>query len=220
MSSSIMGRAVRSGCLSFGTVNPRDFTYDRNSKVDDVPFGGEPGMLLRAEPVARAIESIRRSGAAIVLTDPAGHPFRQTDAVSLGSYAQIIFLCGHYEGIDERLAQAYATHRFSIGDYVLTNGELPALVMADAIVRRLPGVLGSEESLEADSFGEPKLSAPNFTRPETWRGREVPPVLRSGHHEEIEKWRRRESASITNVRRPDLRAQGEIELPPRPKRSR
>ena len=163
-------------------------------------------MLLRAEPVAVAIDNllVKDIKTAVVFTEPAGIPFTQKAAEELGDYDQVIFVCGHYEGIDHRVEESYATHVYSIGDYVLTNGELPALVMADAMIRRLPGVLGSAQSLEEDSFSAGILSAPNYTRPETWREMTVPAVLTSGHPANIEKWRVAESLRITKERRPDL----------------
>jgi tRNA G37 N-methylase TrmD len=141
---------------------------------------------------------------AIVFTEPSGIPFKQENAKELAQYEQVVFVCGHYEGIDHRAEETYATHVFSIGDYVLTNGELPALVMADAITRLLPGVLGAAESLEEDSFSGQGLSAPNYTKPPVWRGREVPDVLRSGDHKKIDEWRRVEGETRTRERRPDL----------------
>ena len=191
-------------------------------------------MLIKVEPVALAIEKLvissSRGGqasfiitkfedghletrpsewesprsAAIVFTEPSGIPFKQENAKELAQYEQVVFVCGHYEGIDHRAEEAYATHVFSIGDYVLTNGELPALVMADAVTRLLPGVLGAAESLEEDSFSGKGLSAPNYTKPPVWRGREVPEVLRSGDHKKIDEWRRTEGEKRTQERRPDL----------------
>ena len=231
---SILGRAASAGLVEFRAVSPRDYCYDQHKKVDDTPYGGHPGMLIKAEPVALAIEGFvpsasRGAGAtfiivkhedghletlppdwecpastAIVFTEPSGIPFKQETAQELAQYEQIVFVCGHYEGIDHRAEEAYATHVFSIGDYVLTNGELPALVMADAVTRLLPGVLGAAESLEEDSFSGQGLSAPNYTKPPVWRRREVPEVLRSGDHKKIEEWRRLEGAKRTRERRPDL----------------
>jgi tRNA (guanine37-N1)-methyltransferase len=202
---SILGRAERENLVSYATANPRDFTTDNHRTVDDSPYGGGPGMLMKAEPVALAFESLSaRPGATVIATDPAAPIFSQADANRLSQAGEVIFLCGHYEGVDERALEALATERFSIGDYVLTGGELPALVMADAIVRRLPGVLGNAESLEADSFSAGILSAPNYTRPENWRGREVPEVLRSGDHEKIRLYRLRRALELTARLRPDL----------------
>ncbi|MGV3618291.1 MAG: tRNA (guanosine(37)-N1)-methyltransferase TrmD [Fimbriimonas sp.] len=209
---SILGRAAATGRVAFRTANPRDYAYDRHQKVDDTPFGGEPGMLLRAEPVALALESLQPvQGAAVVMTDPAGIPFTQASAQALSELSQVVFLCGHYEGIDHRVKTQLCTHAFSIGDYVLTNGEMPALVMADAIVRLLPGVLGNAASLEADSHSRGLLSAPNFTRPEVWRGEAVPAVLRSGDHRAIAKWRREQALRLTRETRPDLLARARLE---------
>jgi tRNA (guanine37-N1)-methyltransferase len=193
--------------VEFRTANPRDFCHDRHLKVDDKPFGGEPGMLIRAEPVARAIEWLDKGEhgtTAVVLTAPTGRPFDQAGARKLAQFDRVIFLCGHYEGIDHRIEEKFCTHVFSIGDYVLTNGELPALVMADAVVRLLPGVLGSSASLDADSFSDGLLSAPNYTRPEVWREMAVPPVLLGGDHKVIQKWRRAYALKLTRELRPDL----------------
>jgi tRNA (guanine37-N1)-methyltransferase len=206
---SITKRAQEAGVTSYGTANPRDFTADRHRTVDDSPFGGGPGMLLKAEPVAQAIESLGPADA-VVFTDPTGHRFEQNHAQALASVEHLVFVCGHYEGIDDRVRQHFATHVFSIGDFVLTNGEMPAVVMADAIVRLLPGVLGSEDSLGIDSHADGLLSAPQFTRPEVWRGHSVPPVLLSGNHSEIAKWKRRQSLKLTREGRPDLFARARL----------
>ena len=251
---SILGRAGASGLVAFRTANPRDFCHDRHLKVDDRPFGGEPGMLIRAEPVARAVEWLVRTPpskeegpprdalwfapggegwgldasdsrstptlpspggqelarTAVVLTAPTGRPFDQAAARELAGYERVVFLCGHYEGIDHRVEEALCTHVFSIGDYVLTNGELPALVMADAVVRLVPGVLGNGGSLEADSFSDGLLAAPNYTRPVVWRGREVPAELRGGDHKAIARWRRGASLRLTREVRPDLLARARL----------
>lgn len=217
---SILGRASANGLVDFGIVNPRDFCHDRHLKVDDKPYGGEPGMLIRAEPVARAVEWLLRTPPnsieeghprhAIVLTAPTGRPFDQTAARDLAEFERVIFLCGHYEGIDHRIEERLCTHVFSIGDYVLTNGELPALVMADAVVRLLPEVLGSSASLDADSFSDGMLSAPNYTRPERWRDMDVPPVLLSGDHKAIAMWRRAYALRLTRDLRPDLLAKAKL----------
>ena len=215
---SILGRASAAGLVGFRTANPRDFCHDRHLKVDDRPYGGEPGMLIRAEPVARAVEWLGRAGrasddlrVAVVLTAPTGRVFDGGAARELASFGRVVFLCGHYEGIDHRVEEALCTHVFSIGDYVLTNGELPALVMADAVVRLLPGVLGSAASLDADSFSDGLLSAPNYTRPERWRGRDVPAALLGGDHRAIAKWRRTQALRSTRNLRPDLLARAKLE---------
>jgi tRNA (guanine37-N1)-methyltransferase len=206
LSHSIMGRASANGHVQFRTANPRNYCYDPHKKVDDTPYGGHPGMLLKAEPLATAIDSltIENANRAIVITEPSGISFVQDHAAELAKYEQITFVCGHYEGIDHRIEETYATHVFSIGDYVLTNGELPALVMADAVVRLLPGVLGNQTSLANESFHNNLLAAPNYTRPEVWRGVSIPDVLKSGHHKEIAKWERDQSVKRTKERRPDL----------------
>ena len=202
---SMLMRAKQAGAVEFGAVNPREFTHDKHRTVDDNPFGGGPGMLMKCEPVAAAIDSLfPDENTAVVITDPTGVPFTQAVAQELASRPRIIFVCGHYEGIDDRIRRLYATHTVSIGDFVLTGGELPALVMADAVTRLLPGVLGSPESLEADSHAESLLTAPQFTRPEDFRGESVPDVLRSGDHAAIERWRRAKSLRLTRANRPDL----------------
>ncbi|HVT14055.1 MAG TPA: tRNA (guanosine(37)-N1)-methyltransferase TrmD [Fimbriimonadaceae bacterium] len=206
---SIMKRAEAAGHVAFGTSDPRDFTTDKHRTVDDSPFGGGPGMLMKAEPVAQAIEALGQADA-IVFTDPTGSLFTQSDAATLSRLAHVVFVCGHYEGIDDRVRERLATHTFSIGDYVLTNGELPALIMADAVVRLIPGVLGKEESLRIDSHADGLLSAPQYTRPEEWRGIPVPAVLLGGNHKEIERWKRRQALLLTRSNRPDLFARAAI----------
>ena len=226
---SMMARAEASEIVEFSAINPRNFCYDPNKKVDDIPYGGHPGMLMKAEPVALAIEHVfdefsvesttdfdlelyppvpgwsrQFTKTAIVISEPSGAKFEQPQAEELATYDQIIFVCGHYEGIDHRIEETFATHVFSIGDYVLTNGELPALVMADAVVRLLPGVLGNQDSLEEESFQNGLLGAPNYTRPEVWRDQPIPDVLKSGNHKLIEKWRKEQAIERTKARRPDL----------------
>ncbi len=211
MGSSILGRATARGLVSWATSNPREFAYDGHRKTDDVPYGGEAGMLMKAEPVALALAALLGSpaggredlplGTAIVVTEPGGRRFDQALARDLAGLERAIFVCGHYEGIDHRFEEAFATHVLSLGDFVLTGGELPALVMADAIARNVPGVLGSAGSLAADSFGASgEVSAPNYTRPPQWRGRAVPEVLLNGNHSGIAAWREAESARRTGVR--------------------
>ncbi len=226
LSHSMMARAEASGAVEFSVVNPRSYCYDSHRKVDDIPYGGHPGMLMKAEPVALAIESELRtqdSGlslqgqrevvdppvngifkTAIVITEPSGTKFEQPQAEDLASYDQIIFVCGHYEGIDHRIEETFATHVFSIGDYVLTNGELPALVMTDAVVRLLPGVLGNQDSLAEESFQNDMLGAPNYTRPDVWREKAIPDVLKSGNHVQIDRWRAEQARERTKRFRPDL----------------
>ncbi|MEI8283251.1 MAG: tRNA (guanosine(37)-N1)-methyltransferase TrmD [Armatimonadota bacterium] len=273
LSHSMMARAEASGSVEFSVVNPRSYCYDSHRKVDDIPYGGHPGMLMKAEPVALAIESLVEmiqpppsrdkvtashlpllgeglvrdnlgsdhlitSGkvrsdfeveskvtlpdggvgkrgtsepvgvdshkTAIVITEPSGTKFEQPQAEELASYDQIIFVCGHYEGIDHRIEETFATHVFSIGDYVLTNGELPALVMTDAVVRLLPGVLGNQDSLAEESFQNDLLGAPNYTRPDIWREKSIPDVLKSGNHAQIDRWRSEQARERTRRFRPDL----------------
>jgi tRNA (guanine37-N1)-methyltransferase len=208
---SIMRRARESGLVAFGAVNPRDFATDRHKTVDDKPFGGGPGMVMKVDLVAQALDQVRQPHAAVVLTDPAAPTFTQHDAQALAGKGQVVFLCGHYEGIDHRARTILATHVFSIGDYVLTGGELPALVMTDAIVRLLRGALGSAESLEADSHAEGLLGYPQYTKPLEFRGGVVPDVLRSGDHGAVERWRRREALKMTRDLRPDLFCRAKLE---------
>lgn len=209
---SIPSRAAKAGLVRFGAVNPRDFTFDNHRTVDDNPYGGGPGMLMKIEPVSRAIESmaLASEGTAVIVTDPTGELFTQEHAREFSRFERLVFLCGHYEGFDHRIEQRYATHSLSIGDYVLTGGELPALVMADSVVRLLPGALGSPASLTIDSFEDGLLSAPQYTRPEEFEGLKVPAVLLSGNHAEIQKWKRKESLRLTRERRPDLFSKVEL----------
>ena len=207
---SILKRAEDAGIVTFDTVNPRDFADDPRRTVDDTPYGGGPGMVMRPDVAGKAIESVVTEGAAVVFTDPAGETFNQMRSSELTKFKHVIFLCGHYEGMDERIAEKFATHRYSIGDYVLTGGELPACVMADAVVRQLPGVLGSKSSLEQDAFVDGLLTNPQYTRPELWEGLQVPEILLSGDHAKIEKWRRQNRLKATRIMRPDLFARAPL----------
>lgn len=209
---SILGRAEQNGLVAFRAANPRDFATDRHRTVDDTPYGGGPGMLIKADVAVAAIRSLEPvAGAAIVFPDPTGTPFRQSDAVELSKIEQIVFVCGHYEGIDDRVRQIFATHVFSIGDFVLTGGEIPALAMADAAVRLLPRALGSAQSLEIDSHSGGLLSAPQFTRPEVFEGLAVPEALRSGDHRAAGDWKRKQALTLTRLRRPDLFCAAKLE---------
>lgn len=209
---SILGRAEASEKVAFGTANPRDFATDKHRTVDDTPYGGGPGMLMKPDVVASAIRSLKPGdGAAIVFCEPSGRLFDQAAARELAGFEQVIFVCGHYEGIDDRVRQLFATHTFSIGDYVLTGGELPALVMADAVVRLLPGVLGSAESLQIDSHEGGLLSAPQFTRPDVFEGLTVPEVLTGGDHNKADKWKREQALKLTRDKRPDLFCRATLE---------
>lgn len=207
MNTSITGRAVNAGLLSVEAVNIRDFAFNKHQKVDDYPYGGGAGMLMQAEPVYLAwksvAEKLNRSPRVIYLT-PQGQVFRQSMALEFAREEDLIFLCGHYEGIDERVLEEIVTDHVSIGDYVLTGGELPALVLMDCISRMVPGVLSNQESGETESFAGNLLEYPQYSRPEEWRGRRVPEILLSGHHANIDKWRREQSILRTARRRPDL----------------
>lgn len=203
----IVGRAIERGLLDVGIHDLRDFTTDRHRVVDDVPFGGGPGMVLKPEPLFRSVERIRAErGApgAIVLTSPDGPKLTHKTAERLRDTGHVVILCGRYEGVDERVRRHLATEEISIGDYVLSGGELPALVIIDAVARLVPGVVGDEQSVARDSFANGLLDFPQYTRPADYEGMTVPPVLVSGHHGEIEKWRRREALARTLERRPDL----------------
>jgi tRNA (guanine37-N1)-methyltransferase len=203
----VLGRAIEKGLLDVGVHDLRAFTDDRHHVVDDVAYGGGPGMVMKPEPFFRAVERIgadRGAPAAVVLTTPDGRRFDHAAAGRLAGLSHIVILCGRYEGIDDRVRQHLATDELSIGDYVLTGGELAALVIVDAVARLLPGVVGDEESVARDSFARGLLDYPQYTRPAQFRGTEVPPVLLSGHHAEIERWRRREALRRTLRMRPEL----------------
>jgi tRNA (guanine37-N1)-methyltransferase len=205
----VVGRAIERGLLDVGVHDLRDFTTDRHRVVDDTPFGGGPGMVMKAEPFFAAVEHIRSERGdprAIVLTSPDGVRFAHRDAKRLSELGHVVMLCGRYEGVDERVRQYLATESLSIGDYVLSGGELPALVMLDAVARLVPGVIGDEESVARDSFVGGLLDYPQYTRPAVFQGHEVPPVLLSGHHGAIARWRRREALARTLARRPDMLA--------------
>jgi tRNA (guanine37-N1)-methyltransferase len=203
---SIVKRARAAGLLDLKIHNLRDWTHDRHKTVDDRPFGGGPGMLLKPEPLFEAVESLKREKTRVLLLSPAGRPFRQAIARELAQADDLLLITGHYEGFDERVREALADDELSIGDYVLTNGALPAMVVIDAVVRLLPGVLGDDESSHDESFspGGSGLEYPQYTRPAEFRGMQVPDVLVSGHHAEIEKWRREQAKLRTKERRPDL----------------
>jgi tRNA (guanine37-N1)-methyltransferase len=203
----IVGRAIGRGLLDVRVHDLRDHTTDRHRVVDDMPFGGGPGMVLKPEPVFAAVDAIRAERgepSAIVLTSPDGKRFSHRDAERLSRLAHVVILCGRYEGVDERVRLHLATEEISIGDYVLSGGELPALVIVDAVARFVPGVVGDDESVARDTFARGLLDFAQYTRPADFRGLTVPPVLLSGHHAEIERWRRREALQRTLDRRPDL----------------
>jgi len=186
---SIVQRARESGRLTLAIHNLRDYTHDRHRTVDDRPFGGGPGMLLKPEPIFEAVEALSGPDTRVVLMTPAGRPFTQAIAGQLVSNAHLLLICGSYEGVDERVREALVDDELSIGDYVLTNGALPAMVVIDVVSRLIPGVLGDDESSKEESFANGLLEYPHYTRPAEFRGRSVPEVLLSGNHAEIEKWR-------------------------------
>ena len=201
---SIIKRACESGRLQLGVHDLRDYTHDRHRTVDDRPFGGGPGMLLKPEPLFEAVEALRGEKTRVILMSPAGRPFRQEIARELAGEKHVLLVCGSYEGFDERVRQSLADDEISIGDYVLTNGALPAMVIVDAVTRLLPGVLGDDESSQDESFCGCLLEYPQYTRPAEFRGMNVPEVLLSGDHAAIEKWRREQATVQTRQRRPDL----------------
>jgi len=205
---SILKRAIDRGILDIHFTQLRDFAYDKHHQVDDSPFGGGSGMVLKPEPMFRAVRSITEHTACglrrILLMDPAGQVFTQQKAKELAEFDQLLFICGHYEGYDARITEHLADEALSIGDYVLTGGELPAMVIIDAVARMLPEVLGSEESAPTDSFYEGLLEHPQYTRPREFEGLMVPEILFSGDHAKIRRWRREQALRITRERRPDL----------------
>ena len=204
---SITGRAVEKGLLSLDTVNIRDFSVNIHNRVDDYPYGGGAGMVMQAEPVYLAYQSVAEKlpkKPKVLYMSPQGKVFNQRMAEELAQEEEIVFLCGHYEGIDERVLEEIVDEEVSIGDYVLTGGELPALVIMDAVSRLVGGVLHNEDSAEFDSFHDNLLEYPQYSRPEVWRDKAVPPILMSGHHANVEKWRREQSLIRTLERRSDL----------------
>lgn len=207
MNTSIIGRAIANGYLSLEAINIRDYAFNKHQKVDDYPYGGGAGMLMQAEPVYLAWEAVaKRIGRRprVVYLTPQGSVFNQSMAREMAREEDLVFLCGHYEGIDERVLEEIVTDYVSIGDYVLTGGELPAMVMMDSVARMVPGVLSNRESGETESFAGNLLEYPQYSRPEEWHGKKVPEVLLSGHHANIEKWRREQSVFRTAKWRPDL----------------
>jgi tRNA (guanine37-N1)-methyltransferase len=201
---SMMKRASTMGAVTFRTIDLRDFTTDRHRTTDDRPYGGGPGMVMKPDPIFKAVESVRREDSRVILMTPSGTVFKQAIARELTTSSHLIFICGHYEGVDERVREALVDMELSIGDYVLTNGVLPAAVVIDAVVRLLPGVLGGEGAAEQESFSEGLLEYPHYTRPEEYRGMRVPEILLSGDHAAIAAWRADQSRQRTRARRPDL----------------
>ena len=204
---SILKRAQEGGQVKINLINLRSFSKDKHKKVDDAPYGGGPGMVIMAEPVFDAVEQLRKDGredSFLVLLTPGGVRFDQTLAQELSKQKGLILLCGHYEGFDERVSQGLSPLEISIGDYVLTGGEIPAMVLLDSVSRLIPGVLGSKDSLLQESFSSGTLEYPQYTRPQEVRGLKVPEVLVSGDHEKVAEWREEQSKERTNERRPDL----------------
>jgi len=201
---SIVKRARQSGLLDLKIHNLRDYAHDRHKTVDDRPFGGGPGMLLKPEPLFEAVEALARENSRVVLLSPAGRTFNQAIARELAQLDDLLLISGHYEGFDERVREHLADDELSIGDYVLTNGALPVMVIIDAVTRLLPGALGDEESAHEESFSHGLLEYPQYTRPAEFRGMSVPEVLLSGNHAQIAKWRDEQARLRTKARRPDL----------------
>jgi len=201
---SIIKRAREAGRLDLAIYNLRDYAHDRHRTVDDRPFGGGPGMLLKPEPIFEAVESLARENTRVILLSPAGRTFNQAIAQELAGLDHLLLVSGHYEGFDERVREQLADDELSIGDYVLTNGALPVMVIVDAVTRLLPGVLGDDSSARDDSFSQGLLEYPQYTRPAEFRGMKVPEVLLSGNHAEIARWRAEQARLRTQERRPDL----------------
>lgn len=201
---SIVKRAREAGLLDLRVHNLRDYTHDRHKTVDDKPFGGGPGMVLKPEPIFEAVENLAGANTRVLIMTPAGRAFSQGVARELAQREHLLLICGSYEGVDERVLEALVDDELSVGDYVVTNGGLPAMIVIDAVTRLLPGVLGDDESAQDESFSRGLLEYPQYTRPAEFRGMKVPEVLLSGHHAEIEKWREEQAKRRTASRRPDL----------------
>lgn len=210
----VVSRGIERGLLDVAVHDLRAHTTDRHRSVDDVPYGGGPGMVMKPEPLARAVQAIRQlrgEPKAVVLLSPQGRPFSQAEAIRLSGLEHVVLLCGRYEGMDERVREIVATEEISIGDYVLSGGELAALVIVDAVGRLIPGVVGDAQSVEGDSFSRGLLDYPHYTRPAEFEGRPVPDVLLSGHHAEVRRWRKREALQRTLERRPDLLTEASLD---------
>ena len=207
LGTSIIGRAVKNGILEINCVQIRDFAFNKHRRVDDYPYGGGQGMVMQAEPIFLAYESVCRSSGKkprTIYMSPQGKVFRQSTAKRLAKSEHIVILCGHYEGVDQRLLDEFIDEEISIGDYVLTGGEIPAMVFADALSRMVPGVLSNNECFTEESHFNGLLEYPQYTKPSVWRGKEVPEVLMSGHHANIEKWRKEKSIEVTALKRPEM----------------
>jgi tRNA (guanine37-N1)-methyltransferase len=210
----VLRRGIEAGVLDVCVHDLRDFTTDKHRSVDDVPYGGGPGMVMKVEPFVRALDHVRAARgepAAVVLLSPQGRPFRQREAHRLKDAGHVVLLCGRYEGIDERVRELVATEELSVGDFVVSGGELPALLVVDAVSRLVPGVVGDAASVEGDSFTRGVLDYPHYTRPATFAGVPVPGVLLSGHHEDVRRWRKRVALDRTLERRPELIAGAELD---------
>ncbi|NKB23297.1 MAG: tRNA (guanosine(37)-N1)-methyltransferase TrmD [Kiritimatiellae bacterium] len=204
LNESILKRAQQAQAVSFNTIDLRNFTHDSRRTTDDKPYGGGPGMLMKPEPIFEAVESVCTPKARVILTSPQGKMFNQNYAEALAQEKHLVFICGHYEGVDERVSETLVTDEISIGDYVLTNGVLPAAVVIDALVRLQPGVLGAEQATTLDSFTTGMLEHPQYTRPAEYRNMKVPNILLTGNHGEISKWQKEQALKRTQKRRPDL----------------
>ncbi len=207
LSHSMIGRAQANHIISINPINIRDYSDNKHLQVDDYPYGGGAGMVMQPGPIYRAYQDVvakSKKKAKVLYMTPHGKPFTQADAKELSKEEELIFLCGHYEGIDQRVIDEIVTHEYSLGDYILTGGELPAMVMIDSISRLIPGVLGKQESFEEESFSYSLLEHPHYTRPLEFNGEKVPSVLLSGHHENIKRWRREQSLITTYEKRHDL----------------
>ncbi len=203
LNQSIVGRARQAGIIKLGTLSPREFTADKHKTIDDRPYGGGPGMLMKAEPLYQAINKLRKKSSFVILTSPRGQVFNQSLAKKLAKKRHLIFVCGHYEGIDARIYPEVDLE-VSLGDFILTGGELAACVMIDSITRLQKGTFKKDDVTSSESFEENLLEAPQYTRPEVWRGKRVPQVLLNGNHKEIEAWKHEQSLKITKQFRPDL----------------
>lgn len=200
----IIGRAIQNGRIDLGIVNIRDYSRDKHGKVDDAPFGGGAGMLMRCQPIADSVESVQKEGSHVVYLSPQGAVLTQEKAIALSEYEHLILLCGHYEGIDDRLIGTVIDEELSIGDYILSGGELAAMVVIDAVCRNIESIVGKEENVLEDSLSDGLLKYPQYTRPREWNGIEVPEILLSGDHKKIAEWREQESFRVTKEKRPDL----------------
>lgn len=206
LQTSIVGRAVAAGVVEIVVHDLHAFSSDKHHKVDDAPYGGGAGMVMTPQPIFDAVEMLTKERPAdqVIFTSPGGKPFVQQDAIELSLTDHLVFLCGHYKGVDQRVRDAIITREYTVGDVVLSGGELPVLMMVDAIVRLIPGAIGDAESALTDSFQEGLLEGPVYTRPEVFRGMAVPDVLKSGDHERIRRWRKEQAERVTRASRPDL----------------